>query len=53
MIIKDDQYTADLTKANVDELIFDDEVAMLGGIIGSANNLAVQDDTNAQCYPQL
>ncbi len=53
LIIKDDQYTADLTKANVEELIFDDEVALLGGIIGSANNLAVQPDTTAQCIPQL
>ena len=53
LIIKDDQYTADLTKANVDELIFDDQVALLGGIIGSANNLAVQADTTAQCIPQL
>ena len=26
LVIKDDQYTADLTKPNVDELIFDDEV---------------------------
>src|SRR5215203_4386741 len=53
LVIKDDQYTADLTKANVDELLFDDEVSLLAGIIGSANNLAVQADTNAQCVPQL
>ena len=53
LTIKDDQYTADLTKANVDELIFDDQVSLLAGIIGSANNLAVQADTTAQCIPQL
>jgi branched-chain amino acid transport system substrate-binding protein len=53
LIIKDDQYTADLTKANFDELVFDDEVALVGGIIGSANNLAIQADANAQCIPQL
>ncbi len=53
LIIKDDQYTADLTKANVDELVFDDEVDILSGIIGSPNNLAVQADLNAQCIPQL
>ena len=53
LIVKDDQYTADLTKANVDELIFDDQVDLLAGIIGSANNLAVQADLNAQCIPQL
>jgi branched-chain amino acid transport system substrate-binding protein len=53
LIVKDDQYTADLTKANVDELVFDDEVTMLSGIIGSPNNLAIQADMNAQCIPQL
>ena len=53
LIIKDDQYTADLTKANSDELVFDDEVAVLGGVIGSPNNLAIQADLNAQCVPQL
>jgi branched-chain amino acid transport system substrate-binding protein len=53
LIVKDDQFTADLTKANVDELVFDDEVTMLSGIIGTPNNLAVQADLNAQCIPQL
>jgi branched-chain amino acid transport system substrate-binding protein len=53
VVIKDDQYQADLTKANVDELIFDDEVDMLSGIVGTPNNLAIRDDTNAQCIPQL
>jgi branched-chain amino acid transport system substrate-binding protein len=53
LVIKDDQYQADLTKTNVDELIFDDEVDMLSGIVGTPNNLAVRDDTNAQCIPQL
>ncbi len=53
LVIKDDQYTADLTKANVDELVFDDEVTILSGIIGSPNNLAIQADMNAQCIPQL
>jgi branched-chain amino acid transport system substrate-binding protein len=53
LVIKDDQYTADLTKANVDALVFDDEVTLLSGIIGSPNNLTVQPDLNAQCIPQL
>jgi branched-chain amino acid transport system substrate-binding protein len=53
LIVKDDQYTADLTKTNVDALVFDDEVDILSGIIGSPNNLAVQADLNAQCIPQL
>ncbi len=53
LVAKDDQYTADLTKANVDELIFDDEVAALTSIVGTAHNLAIQAETNAQCVPQL
>ncbi len=53
LIVKDDQYTADLTVANVDELVFDDQVDLIAGVIGSPNNLAIQDDLNAQCIPQL
>jgi ABC-type branched-subunit amino acid transport system substrate-binding protein len=53
LVIKDDQYQADLTVANVDELIFDDEVDMLSGIVGTPNNLAIRESTNAQCIPQL
>jgi len=53
LLIKDDQYQADVTKANVDELIFDDAVDVLSGIVGTPNNLAIRDDTNAQCIPQL
>jgi ABC-type branched-subunit amino acid transport system substrate-binding protein len=53
LIVKDDQYTADLTVANVEELIFDEDVDLLAGIIGSPNNLAIQEDVNAQCVPQL
>jgi branched-chain amino acid transport system substrate-binding protein len=52
-IIKDDQYTADLTKAAVDELLFEDEVSLIAGVIGSPNNAAIIDDMNAQCVPQL
>jgi branched-chain amino acid transport system substrate-binding protein len=52
-IIKDDQYTADITKTNVDSLVFDDEVALISGIIGTPNNAAVQADMNALCVPQL
>jgi branched-chain amino acid transport system substrate-binding protein len=53
LVIKDDQYSADLTVANIDELVFDEEVDLIAGVIGSANNLAIQDDLNAQCIPQL
>jgi branched-chain amino acid transport system substrate-binding protein len=52
-IVKDDQYTADLTKTAVDELLFEDEVALVSGVIGSPNNAAIIDDMNAQCVPQL
>src|SRR5690606_17256523 len=53
LISKDDQYAADQTKNNVDSLVFDDEVHLLSGIIGTANNAAVQADLNAMCIPQL
>ncbi len=53
LVIKDDQYTPDLTKANVDEMIFDDDIDLLAGIIGSGSNLAIQADMNALCVPQL
>ena len=51
--IKDDQYLADLTRTNVDELVFDEGVNLLSGIIGSPNNAAIQADMNALCVPQL
>jgi branched-chain amino acid transport system substrate-binding protein len=53
LIVKDDEYAADKTKVNVDELVFDDQVTMLVGVVGTANNLAVQPDMNAQCIPQI
>ena len=53
VIAKDDQYAADQTKNNVDGLVFDDQVHLLSGIIGTANNAAVQADLNAMCIPQL
>ena len=53
VIAKDDQYAADQTKNNVDSLVFDDQVHLLSGIIGTANNAAVQADLNAMCIPQL
>ena len=37
----------------MDELIYDEEVDLFSGMIGTANNLAVQDDLNALCIPQL
>ena len=51
LVIKDDQYQADLTKANVDELIFDEQVDMLSGIVGTPNNLAIRDDHERPVHP--
>jgi ABC-type branched-subunit amino acid transport system substrate-binding protein len=53
LIVKDDQYTADLTVANIEELVFDEEVDLVAGVIGSPNNLAIQTDLNEQCIPHL
>jgi branched-chain amino acid transport system substrate-binding protein len=53
LISKDDQYMADLTKTAVDGLVFDDEVHIIAGVIGSANNAVIQADLNAQCIPQM
>jgi branched-chain amino acid transport system substrate-binding protein len=53
LVVKDDEYAADKTKVNVDELVFDDKVTMLAGVVGTPNNIAVQPDLNAQCIPQL
>lgn len=53
LISKDDQYAADLTKAAVDGLVFDDGAHVIAGVVGSANNAAVQADLNAQCIPQM
>ncbi len=53
IVILDDEYAADKTKVNVDELVFDEEVTMLAGVVGTPNNIAVQPDLNAQCIPQL
>lgn len=50
--IEDDQYNAELTPGAVDKLIADG-VNIFGGIIGTANNLAVRDTLNDNCIPQL
>jgi len=53
LVTTDDQYTADLTVANVEQLVFDDNVDLISGIIGTDNNAAVQEDLNDLCIPQL
>ena len=50
--IEDDQYNAELTPGAVNTLI-ESDVDMFAGIIGTADNLAVRDTLNDNCYPQL
>ena len=51
--VKDDTYTADKTKANVDEALAAKQYAAMVTIIGTPNNLAIWDGTNKECMPQL
>ncbi len=53
LIQKDDQYLPEVTKTNIDGLIFDDGVHVVAGVVGTANNAVIQADLNAQCIPQL
>ncbi len=53
LIVRDDQYSSDLTVSNVDSLIFDDDVIALAGVVGQPNNLAIRDIANDECVPQL
>ena len=50
---KDDVYQADKTKANVTEAIASGKYANLVLTLGTPNNLAVWDDTNKECMPQM
>jgi branched-chain amino acid transport system substrate-binding protein len=50
---KDDGYQPAQTKANVDEALGANKYAALVGVLGTANNLAVWDQTNDECMPQL
>jgi branched-chain amino acid transport system substrate-binding protein len=51
--VKDDGYQPDKTKTNVDEALASGEYAALVAVLGTANNLAVWDDVNDECMPQL
>ena len=51
--VKDDLYQPDKTKANVAEAIASGKYAALVTTIGTPNNLAIWDDTNKECMPQL
>jgi branched-chain amino acid transport system substrate-binding protein len=50
---KDDGYQPDKTKSNVDEALGSGNYAALLAVLGTANNLAVWDETNDECMPQL
>ena len=51
--VKDDLYQPDKTKANVAEAIASGKYAALVTTVGTPNNLAIWDDTNKECMPQL
>ena len=51
--IKDDAYKPDQTKTNVDEAMQSKKYANLFVTLGTPNNLAVWDETNDECMPQL
>jgi branched-chain amino acid transport system substrate-binding protein len=50
---KDDAYDPKRTQTNVDEMLGSGDYAGFVVIIGTPNNLAVWDNINAECMPQL
>jgi ABC-type branched-subunit amino acid transport system substrate-binding protein len=51
--IEDDQFNSNLTTPAVEKLIDETQVNLFTGMIGTANNQAVRDLLNEECYPQL
>ena len=51
--VEDDQFNPSLTTPAVEGLIDETQVNLFTGMIGTANNLAVRDLLNEECYPQL
>jgi ABC-type branched-subunit amino acid transport system substrate-binding protein len=51
--IEDDQFNSNLTTPAVEGLIDNTGVNLFTSMIGTANNLAVRDLLNEECYPQL
>jgi branched-chain amino acid transport system substrate-binding protein len=51
--VKDDGYQPDKTKSNVDEALGSGNYASLFVILGTPNNLAVWDEVNDDCMPQV
>ena len=53
LTIEDDQFNSNLTTPAVEKLIDSTKVNLFAGMIGTANNQAVRDLLNEECYPQL
>jgi branched-chain amino acid transport system substrate-binding protein len=53
LVTKDDGYDPSRTQSMTGELLQKDGVFGLFGVLGTANNLAVWDDLEAQCVPNL
>ena len=53
MVSRDDGYVPARTLTNVEEMIDVENLMGFAGILGSPNNLAVQDLLNENCIPQL
>lgn len=51
--IEDDQFDSNKTTPAVEKLIDDTQVNLFTGMIGTANNQAVRDLLNEECYPQI
>lgn len=52
-VTKDDAYDPSRTITNVKELVQSEKVFAILNLIGTPNNLAVRDDLNEECVPQL
>lgn len=53
MDFKDDTYKPDLTKTNVDEALQTKKYAAMPMVLGTPNNLAIWDEMNRECMPEL
>ncbi len=53
LTIEDDQFNSNLTTPAVEKLIDSTDVDLFSSMIGTANNQAVRDLLNEECYPQL
>lgn len=53
LVARDDEYKPEETLANYEKLVAEDGVFALFNVIGTPNNLAIRDDQNLQCVPNL